>query len=139
MDKPLLQTDADERLRSWYLARLRKAALQAQAGNDLTPATLVRKDRDALEKLIAEPVKSSAAASKQELVSNFKSAAPLIYFIALLLINMLLFIWILLDEPCSAALLPIARLFFLMLLVLSSASAMFLLRQLRRSNATLML
>jgi PAS domain S-box-containing protein len=137
MDDNALQTDADERLRSWYLARLRKAALQAQAGSDLTPATLVRTDRDALEKLIAEPARTSSSEPKLDAKAKFTDAAPLTFSIALVAINALLFVWILFDEPCSAALLPIARMFFLILLVLSSGAAIFLSRLLAHRKATL--
>jgi PAS domain S-box-containing protein len=137
MDNHSLQTDADERLRSWYLARLRKAALQTQAGSDLTPATLVRRDRDALEKLIAEPARSAAPEPNLKAIAKLTEAAPLLFSITLVAINALLFVWILFDEPCSAALLPLARLFFLVLLVLSSATAVFLSRLLARRKATL--
>src|ERR1700733_3958005 len=137
MDNLVSEKDADERLRSWYLARLRKTALQAEAGSDLTPATLVRTDRDALEKLIAEPALTHSQIPKTDAVARLKEAAPLLFSTALVAINALLFVWILFDEPCSAALLPIARLFFLALLVLSSGAAIFLSRLLAHRKATL--
>lgn len=41
-------------LRSWYLARLRKSALEESIGGNLTPFALIRADRAVIERLIAE-------------------------------------------------------------------------------------
>lgn len=41
-------------LRSWYLAKLRKSAIEAQVSGQLTPSALIAADREVIEKLIAE-------------------------------------------------------------------------------------
>jgi len=41
-----------ERLRSWYLARLRKLSLENVAAQGLTPASLIQADRENIEKII---------------------------------------------------------------------------------------
>jgi hypothetical protein len=43
-----------ESLRSWYLAKLRKSAIEAQVSGQLTPSALIAADREVIEKLIAE-------------------------------------------------------------------------------------
>lgn len=43
-----------DRLRTWYLARLRKSAIDAQQQVDWTPSALIAADRETLEKLVAE-------------------------------------------------------------------------------------
>ncbi|MBX9686421.1 MAG: hypothetical protein K2X27_06935 [Candidatus Obscuribacterales bacterium] len=43
-----------ETLRSWYLAKLRKSAIEAQVSGQLTPSALIAADREVIEKLIAE-------------------------------------------------------------------------------------
>jgi PAS domain S-box-containing protein len=59
-----------ERLRAWYLAHLRKSQLVSDITSGVTPATLMKRDREALEQLIAESpspklaVASSAPAPK---------------------------------------------------------------------------
>ncbi|MBX9689018.1 MAG: hypothetical protein K2X27_20080 [Candidatus Obscuribacterales bacterium] len=41
-----------ERLRSWYLARLRKLSLESNIDRSLTPAALISADRENIEQLI---------------------------------------------------------------------------------------
>jgi len=43
-----------ESLRSWYLAKLRKSAIEAQVSGQLTPSALIAADREVIERLIAE-------------------------------------------------------------------------------------
>jgi uncharacterized membrane protein len=50
-----------ERLRSWYLARLRKSAHDAERQRSLTPASLIAADRAAIERLIADKARESEA------------------------------------------------------------------------------
>lgn len=45
-------------LRSWYLAKLRKSAIEAQVSGQLTPSALIAADREVIEKLIAERAES---------------------------------------------------------------------------------
>ena len=47
-----------ETLRSWYLAKLRKSAIEAQVSGQLTPSALIAADREVIEKLIAERAES---------------------------------------------------------------------------------
>lgn len=50
----MLQQTNYETLRSWYLAKLRKSAIEAQVSGQLTPSALIAADREVIEKLIAE-------------------------------------------------------------------------------------
>lgn len=53
-----------ETLRSWYLAKLRKSAIEAQVSGQLTPSALIAADREVIEKLIAERAESEEGQSK---------------------------------------------------------------------------
>ncbi len=53
-----------ETLRSWYLAKLRKSAIEAQVSGQLTPSALIAADREVIEKLIAERSESEEEQSK---------------------------------------------------------------------------
>ena len=58
---------AYEILRSWYLAKLRRSAIEARTSAALTPAALISADRDVIQKLIAEKMlaqQSTATVSK---------------------------------------------------------------------------
>ena len=50
----MIQPTNYDSLRSWYLARLRKSAIEAQVSGQLTPSALIAADREVIEKLIAE-------------------------------------------------------------------------------------
>jgi PAS domain S-box-containing protein len=56
--------DSYHQLRSWYLARLRKSSLTSDANSSLTPASLIRRDRDALEKLISRSADQLSASNQ---------------------------------------------------------------------------
>jgi hypothetical protein len=63
------QSERYERLRAWYLAHLRKSQLTsdiADIANGMTPATLIKRDREALELLIAEENSPPATESRRE-------------------------------------------------------------------------
>jgi len=64
------QLSSYESLRSWYLAKLRKSAIEAQVSGQLTPSALIAADREVIEKLIAERSESDEAKDKE------KQAAP---------------------------------------------------------------
>jgi PAS domain S-box-containing protein len=49
-----MSDNESEQLRSWYLARLRKLAHDAETARSLTPASLVAADRAVVERLIAQ-------------------------------------------------------------------------------------
>lgn len=51
-------------LRSWYLAKLRKSAIEAQVSGQLTPSALIAADREVIEKLIAERAESEDQKSR---------------------------------------------------------------------------
>lgn len=53
-----------ETLRSWYLAKLRKSAIEAQVSGQLTPSALIAADREVIEKLIAERAEVDEKAQK---------------------------------------------------------------------------
>lgn len=57
-----------ERLRSWYLARLRKLSLENVAVQGLTPASLIQADRENIEKIILKSqAKSNGEKSRKQL------------------------------------------------------------------------
>ena len=60
----MLQQTNYETLRSWYLAKLRKSAIEAQVSGQLTPSALIAADREVIEKLIAERSESEEAKEK---------------------------------------------------------------------------
>ena len=70
-DKSANKAKDYERLRAWYLAHLRKSQLVGDIAGDVTPATLIKRDREALEKLISE----TAPAVQAERASN-KAVGP---------------------------------------------------------------
>jgi PAS domain S-box-containing protein len=51
---PLPASTAYQHLRNWYLARLRRTALTDGTNSSITPATLIKRDRAALEQLISQ-------------------------------------------------------------------------------------
>jgi hypothetical protein len=53
-----------ESLRSWYLAKLRKSAIEAQVSGQLTPSALIAADREVIERLIAERSESDESKDK---------------------------------------------------------------------------
>ena len=65
-------SDSYNQLRSWYLARLRKTALTEGLSSSLTPASLVQRDRAALEKLITrclDELQSDSRAKRQNFLN----------------------------------------------------------------------
>lgn len=56
-------SDSYETLRSWYLARLRKSAIETESSATWTPKGLIAADRELVEKLIAE--KTAADKNKE--------------------------------------------------------------------------
>lgn len=56
-----------EILQSWYLARLRKVALDSIAADGLTPQALILADRELVEKLIAEKSQENAEKGSENL------------------------------------------------------------------------
>ena len=88
-----------ERLRAWYLAHLRKSQLVSDIASGVTPATLIKRDREALEILIADStpdrqlhVKSDSLAVADNDASYRKNLNPvtLIYFV-----NVAVSVWLL--------------------------------------------
>lgn len=59
-----------ETLRSWYLAKLRKSAIEAQVSGQLTPSALIAADREVIEKLIAERSEADENKDKPNVVAN---------------------------------------------------------------------
>jgi PAS domain S-box-containing protein len=126
------QSSSYQGLKSWYLARLRKAALAAQAENDMTPATLVLRDRQALEDLIAE-----AAQPTPEDTPRKREYLPWVFCAFIVTTNILMLIWLVFDEPCLPALIPTAKAVLILLLLLSTVPAFACARLLDRKGATL--
>lgn len=59
-----------ETLRSWYLAKLRKSAIEAQVSGQLTPSALIAADREVIEKLIAERAEAEENQGKPKAAGN---------------------------------------------------------------------
>lgn len=57
----MIENDAYNNLREWYLARLRNQARQQAARTAVTPASLIASDKFAIQQLVAESVRMSAA------------------------------------------------------------------------------
>lgn len=121
-----------QKLKSWYLASLRKSALSAQAGNDLTPATLVLTDRQSLENLIAETAEPAS-----RITARKKEWAPWLFCGLVLVTNLLTLAWIAFDEPLLPALIPAAKMVLALLLLLSCISTYFFVRMLYLRSAML--
>lgn len=90
----MLQQTNYETLRSWYLAKLRKSAIEAQVSGQLTPSALIAADREVIEKLIAE--RSEADDNKDQLkiknTGGFKFALCLwAYLIVAVICSLFLF------------------------------------------------
>jgi PAS domain S-box-containing protein len=81
-----------ERLRAWYLAHLRKSQLADEVAGDMTPATLIKRDREALELLIADDSaltpQTNLASERQPLKLN---PAILIVFVNIIVASWFLF------------------------------------------------
>ncbi len=87
-----------ESLRSWYLAKLRKSAIEAEVSGQLTPSALIAADREVVEKLIAE--RSESEVREQKPKSAVPSALPFALGLwAFLIVGMLasLFLFCLAD------------------------------------------
>jgi hypothetical protein len=54
------------KVRSWYLARLRRAAIEKAASERLTPASLIAADKDLVEKLVLEKAAKPAVKKQQD-------------------------------------------------------------------------
>lgn len=84
-----------ETLRSWYLAKLRKSAIEAQVSGQLTPSALIAADREVIEKLIAEREESDEpklqAARKNKLDLIKLLLLLWLYLIAASLISLFMF------------------------------------------------
>ncbi len=84
-----------ETLRSWYLAKLRKSAIEAQVSGQLTPSALIAADREVIEKLIAERSESEegkGSKRKRTRPSGFAFALYLwLYLISAALFSLFLF------------------------------------------------
>ena len=85
-----------EILQSWYLARLRKVALDSIAADGLTPQALILADRELVEKLIAEKAqeeKESDVSKNLEAISEkmpkWKAAQCVIAVLAMLSLGVL--------------------------------------------------
>jgi PAS domain S-box-containing protein len=128
-------SDKYERLRAWYLAHLRKSQLTGEFADGMTPATLIRRDREALELLIAEqdaslsPLSKSASGAIQKPLklkpSNF-----------LMVMNAVVAGWILFERSVDIELsvrMPIAILLLLSSLLLNATN-----RKLNSSEVTLL-
>ena len=63
------QQSSYESLRSWYLAKLRKSAIESQISGQLTPSALIAADREVIEKLIAERVEPEEIKAKPKAAS----------------------------------------------------------------------
>lgn len=90
----MLQQTNYETLRSWYLAKLRKSAIEAQVSGQLTPSALIAADREVIEKLIAERSETEEAKEKPRKVSThgIKFAAFLwLYLIGACICSLFLF------------------------------------------------
>jgi PAS domain S-box-containing protein len=123
-----------ERLRAWYLAHLRKSQLTGEFADGMTPATLIKRDREALELLIAEQDASVSS------LSNSASGAvqkPLkLKSVSLLMIvNAVVAVWILFERSSDIELsvrMAIAILLLLPCLLLNDTN-----RKLNSSEVTL--
>jgi PAS domain S-box-containing protein len=130
-----------ERLRAWYLAHLRKSNLVGDIASGVTPATLIKRDREVLEMLIAEsePVErsqSGAITDSNSLAARF--ARP--YFKTVVLINVanaLGAFWLLSGFGNSITYDWTPRFGLAILLVLSGIFLAILAKQFYRSEVTL--
>lgn len=90
----MLQQTNYETLRSWYLAKLRKSAIEAQVSGQLTPSALIAADREVIEKLIAERSEADDAKDSPKLrnTGGFKFALCLwVYLIVGVFFSLFLF------------------------------------------------
>jgi PAS domain S-box-containing protein len=126
-----------ERLRAWYLAHLRKSNLVGDIASGVTPATLIKRDREALEMLIAdsEPVQPSHSGS-----NSFATRLARPYFKSVLLIgivNGLGAFWLLSGFGSSVSNEWTPRFGLALLLVLSGIFLAILAKRFYRSEVTL--
>lgn len=87
-----------ETLRSWYLAKLRKSAIEAQVSGQLTPSALIAADREVIEKLIAEKEESDEPLRK----AARKNKVAQMYFLLLIWLYLLLALFVSLFIFCLA-------------------------------------
>lgn len=92
-----------ESLRSWYLAKLRKSAIEAQVSGQLTPSALIAADREVIEKLIAE--RSEVEESKQTAKAADYSTLRFVLFLWLFLLAGV-FVSLFLLCLCDLSILP---------------------------------
>jgi hypothetical protein len=74
-----------ETLRSWYLAKLRKSAIEAQVSGQLTPSALIAADREVIEKLIAERAEAEENQGKPKLASSGAVVYALLLWVFLII------------------------------------------------------
>src|SRR5271154_6437598 len=102
--------DSYHQLRSWYLARLRKSSLTSDMNSSLTPASLIRRDRDALEKLITRSADELSASNQSTHVKTrdfFKFArqyaSVLASIVFIIFADLIGLIWLITSIPSYAA------------------------------------
>jgi hypothetical protein len=68
-------------LRKWYLARLRKSLQQSFAGSDLTPATLIKRDEETLERISRASAGADYSATANVAVSSRISLLQIVFLV----------------------------------------------------------
>ena len=126
-----------ERLRAWYLAHLRKSNLVGDIASGVTPATLIKRDREALEMLIAE---SAPGPQSNPSASSFATRLDRPYFKPALLIiiaNGLGALWVLFGSGSSLTTEWAPKFGLAILFVLSSILLVILAKSFYRTQVTL--
>lgn len=97
-----------EKVRSWYLARLRKAAVEETTRNvNLTPAALIVADREFVERLILEKTNAPKKAMK---VINRTDYLAIILFSWVGVMVMLMTVYCIMERHCD--LISTSRVFY---------------------------
>jgi hypothetical protein len=66
-------------LRKWYLARLRKSVQQSFAGSDLTPATLIKRDEETLDRISRATAVTDYSAAAEVAVSSRTNMSKIVF------------------------------------------------------------
>ena len=83
-----------ERLRSWYLAHLRKSQLVGDIASGVTPAALIKRDREALERLIADTAPVSNVKPTGSADGGQTGRRQLKPIFVLMVVNLVVAIWL---------------------------------------------
>ena len=68
--------DKQDRLRNWYLAHLRRKAIERRSVTSMTPRALVRADRERFEKIVEEANREIADVEPARPITYVDEQAP---------------------------------------------------------------